>query len=102
MAYFELDTTLTPETKAMHKEVANFARQVMRPAGIELDKLPDPADVIAKLGKRRRVELLWRIALDVASALDHIHSKGLIHVSALKIPYHCFPWLTFHWKSVSN
>jgi len=38
-----------------------------------------PAEIIAKLGKRRRVELLWRIAVDVASALDHIHGKGLLH-----------------------
>ncbi len=38
-----------------------------------------PAEIIAKLGKRRRVELLWRIAVDVASALDHIHGKGLMH-----------------------
>jgi len=39
----------------------------------------NPAEIFAKLGKRRRVELLWRIATDVASALDHIHGKGLLH-----------------------
>jgi transcriptional regulator with GAF, ATPase, and Fis domain/tetratricopeptide (TPR) repeat protein len=38
-----------------------------------------PTEIISKLGKRRRVELLWRIAIDVASALDHIHGKGLLH-----------------------
>ena len=48
MAYLELDTTLSRETKAMLKEVTHFARNVMRPAGIELDKLQDPADVIAE------------------------------------------------------
>ena len=47
MAYLELDSTLSDEVKAVHKEVANFARKVMRPAGIELDKLADPADVYA-------------------------------------------------------
>jgi alkylation response protein AidB-like acyl-CoA dehydrogenase len=48
MAYFELDTTLSPELKAMQKELASFSRKVIRPAGIELDKLQDPADVYAK------------------------------------------------------
>ena len=47
MAYLELDPTLSDEAKAVQKEVANFARKVMRPAGIELDKLQDPADVYA-------------------------------------------------------
>ena len=47
MAYLELDSTLSSEVTAIQKEVANFARQVMRPAGIELDKLADPADVYA-------------------------------------------------------
>ena len=47
MAYLELDATLSEEAKAVQKEVANFARKVMRPAGIELDKLQDPADVYA-------------------------------------------------------
>lgn len=48
MGYIELDTNLSKESQAMHREVLNFATQVMRPAGTELDKLHDPADVIAK------------------------------------------------------
>ena len=32
----------------MQKEVRDFSRNVVRPAGIELDKLADPADVIAE------------------------------------------------------
>ena len=47
MGYKELDTELSKELKAMLKEIAGFARKVMRPAGIELDKMADPADVIA-------------------------------------------------------
>ena len=30
---------MSDELKAIHKEVANFARKVVRPAGIELDRL---------------------------------------------------------------
>jgi len=48
MGYQELDLELSKELKAMYKEIASFARKVMRPAGIELDKLADPADVYAK------------------------------------------------------
>lgn len=47
MPYRDLDFNLSKDTVAMQKEVRNFARKVMRPAGIELDKLNDPADVIA-------------------------------------------------------
>ena len=38
-----------------------------------------PTAWMPDLGQRRRVALLWRILTDVASALDHIHSKGLVH-----------------------
>jgi alkylation response protein AidB-like acyl-CoA dehydrogenase len=48
MPYRELDFNLSSETLAMQKEVRHFARNVMRPAGIELDKLSDPSDVIAE------------------------------------------------------
>ena len=48
MGYLELDMELSDEVKAIQKEVRKFAMDVMRPAGVELDKLLDPADVIAK------------------------------------------------------
>jgi alkylation response protein AidB-like acyl-CoA dehydrogenase len=48
MGYLELDMDLSDELKAMQKEVRKFAMDIMRPAGIELDKLQDPADVYAE------------------------------------------------------
>ncbi len=48
MGYLELDMHLSDEVKAIQKEVRKFAMGVMRPVGIELDKLQDPANVIAK------------------------------------------------------
>ncbi|MGB6065229.1 MAG: acyl-CoA dehydrogenase family protein, partial [Desulfomonilaceae bacterium] len=48
MSYREIDVNLTKEQIAMRDEVRKFGAEVMRPAGIELDKLHDPADVIAK------------------------------------------------------
>jgi alkylation response protein AidB-like acyl-CoA dehydrogenase len=45
MPYRELDLNLNKETLAMQREVQNFAKNVMRPIGIELDALHDPADV---------------------------------------------------------
>jgi alkylation response protein AidB-like acyl-CoA dehydrogenase len=47
MAFREIDFGLSKETEAMYKEVSRFATEEMRPIGIELDKMPDPADAIA-------------------------------------------------------
>ncbi len=48
MNYSDLDINLTAEQKMMRDTARKFGMEVMRPAGIELDKLADPADVIAK------------------------------------------------------
>jgi alkylation response protein AidB-like acyl-CoA dehydrogenase len=48
MGYLELDVTLSKEALAMRDTAQKFAMEVMRPAGIELDKMSDPEDVIAK------------------------------------------------------
>lgn len=48
MAIRDIDILVNKETKAMLKEVEKFSMEVMRPAGIALDRLSDPADVIAK------------------------------------------------------
>lgn len=48
MGYLELDPTLNEEQKAVQDMARRFAMEVMRPAGAELDKLSDPADVIAE------------------------------------------------------
>lgn len=46
MGYLELDLTLSEEAKAMQETVRRFALEVMRPKGIQLDKM-DPEAVIA-------------------------------------------------------
>ena len=48
MNYADLDFNLTDEQKAMRDVARKFGMEVMRPAGIELDRLADPADVIAE------------------------------------------------------
>ncbi len=48
MAYAEFDYNLTDEQKAMRDMVRKFGVEVIRPAGIELDQMADPADVIAE------------------------------------------------------
>jgi alkylation response protein AidB-like acyl-CoA dehydrogenase len=48
MGYLELDPTFNDEHKAVQDMARRFAMEVMRPAGAELDKLSDPADVIAE------------------------------------------------------
>jgi alkylation response protein AidB-like acyl-CoA dehydrogenase len=47
MAYREIDMNLSAETIAIQKEVQKFAKDVMRPVGIELDQMANPADVSA-------------------------------------------------------
>jgi alkylation response protein AidB-like acyl-CoA dehydrogenase len=45
--YTELNTGLTPEETALKTEVHRFAAEVLRPASLELDAMPDPEQVIA-------------------------------------------------------
>ena len=47
MAYPDLDLNVSNEGKAMLREVIKFSMEVMRPAGIQLDRLPTPEEVIA-------------------------------------------------------
>jgi alkylation response protein AidB-like acyl-CoA dehydrogenase len=47
MAYVDLDYDLNDEQKAARDMARRFAVEVMRPNGIALDRLADPADVIA-------------------------------------------------------
>ncbi len=48
MGLIELEQNLTDEQKAIRDEARRFFMNVWRPASIKLDKLADPADVIAK------------------------------------------------------
>ncbi|MDA3896595.1 MAG: acyl-CoA/acyl-ACP dehydrogenase [Desulfobacteraceae bacterium] len=48
MTFRDIDINVSKETKSMLKEVEKFSMEVMRPAGIELDRLSDPADAIKK------------------------------------------------------
>lgn len=48
MQYLDLNFELTDEQLALKKSVHKFAKEVIRPASIELDKLANPAEVIKK------------------------------------------------------
>jgi alkylation response protein AidB-like acyl-CoA dehydrogenase len=48
MGIRELDLNLTAEQKGMRDMVKKFGAEVVRPAGVELDRLHDPADVTAQ------------------------------------------------------
>ena len=47
MACPDIDLNVSNEGKAMLREVTKFSMEVMRPAGIQLDKFPTPEEVIA-------------------------------------------------------
>lgn len=47
MAYLELDSQIEGGLKTLYEKAGRFGMEVVRPAGIELDRLHDPADVIA-------------------------------------------------------
>lgn len=51
--YTELNMDLTKAQIAMKEETRRFAKEVLRPASLELDKIHDPAEVIAS-------PLFWR------------------------------------------
>jgi alkylation response protein AidB-like acyl-CoA dehydrogenase len=48
MSYADLDYDLTAEERAQRDLARRFGAEVMRPAGITLDRMADPAQVIAK------------------------------------------------------
>ena len=45
MALVDIEVGLTEQERAIADTVHKFAEEVMRPAGVELDRLADPADV---------------------------------------------------------
>src|SRR5690348_17003911 len=45
--YTDLCLTLTPQQHALKESIHQFARDVLRPAAMALDRMPDPQDVIA-------------------------------------------------------
>lgn len=47
MALVDLEITLTEEERRVRDTARRFAAEVLRPAGVALDRLPDPEDVIA-------------------------------------------------------
>ena len=48
MGLLELSVNLTDEQKTIRREARKFFKEVWRPAGIKLDRMADPQDVIAK------------------------------------------------------
>ncbi|MBI4765079.1 MAG: acyl-CoA/acyl-ACP dehydrogenase [Deltaproteobacteria bacterium] len=69
MGYLEMDLTLSDEAKAMHETIRKFGLEVMRPAGIKLDKMADPEQVIAK------GSVLWDV-IKTSRELG-IHKRGI-------------------------
>jgi alkylation response protein AidB-like acyl-CoA dehydrogenase len=55
MASIDLEAQLSDEERAVRETVHKFAEEVMRPAGIALDALADPQDVIAE------GSILWEV-----------------------------------------
>lgn len=51
----DIDVGLSEEERAIRDMTHKFAEEVMRPAGLELDRLADPSDVIA------RDSVLWNV-----------------------------------------
>ena len=62
--YRELDGRLTPEQQALKQQVHEFAKMVLRPTAMALDRLPDPQQVVD------RSSILW-------TALRAAYSQGI-------------------------
>ena len=65
----DIDIGLTDEDRAVRETCHQFALEVLRPAGRELDRLPDPADVIAPNS------ILWQV-------FDQYHRLGIGKLAA--------------------
>ena len=55
MALVDLEIGLSDEDIAVRETAHRFALEVLRPAGVELDRMPDPSDVIAP------ESVLWQV-----------------------------------------
>ena len=69
MGSIDYEVELTDEERSVQETVHRFAEEVMRPAGAELDAMPDPQDVIAE------GSILWEVfekhrALGLAEVTD--------------------------------
>jgi alkylation response protein AidB-like acyl-CoA dehydrogenase len=66
MALVDLEITLTDQERAIRDTARKFAREALRPAGAALDRLPDPAMVIAPNSVLWDVfKTYWELHLDV-------------------------------------
>ena len=71
MALADLEISLTDEERAIHDTARKFAQEVMRPAGAALDRLPDPAQVIAPSSVLWEVfKKYWALRLDALDTGD--------------------------------
>ena len=77
MNYADLDTNLSEEDRAVRDMTRRFALEVMRPAGIALDKLDDPADVIAEGSELWDVHRAYReLGLHKRGIPEHLGGLG--------------------------
>ncbi len=66
MPLADLESTLTDQERSIRDTARRFAQDVMRPAGVVLDRLPEPAGVIASQSKLWEVfDKYWDLHLDV-------------------------------------
>ena len=77
MAIIDIETGLNDTEEQVRETVHRFAEEVMRPAGTALDKLADPADVIAPDSPLWQVHEGYR-----ALGLDAIDSDPAIDPAA--------------------
>lgn len=82
----DLEVTLTDQERAIRDTARRFAHEVLRPAGEALDRLTDPADVIASKSVLWNVfNKYWALNLDVLDApggevpaMEHARMRFLI------------------------
>jgi acyl-CoA dehydrogenase len=84
MAITDIEVGLSDEQRAIRDNARKFADEVLRPAGIALDRLSDPAQVIAP------ESALWRVFEKSRElGLDQLESSGgdLSPVEAARVRY---------------
>ncbi|HYB92227.1 MAG TPA: acyl-CoA dehydrogenase family protein [Candidatus Binataceae bacterium] len=76
--YLELSTNIPKEYEALRESAHKFAKEVMRPASIELDRMADPRDVIAPDSPLRRVlKRAFELGFHIAALPTQMGGLGL-------------------------
>lgn len=96
MSYLDLDLNLTDEQIALKEGIHRFAREVLRPAGIELDALASPEEVLKSETYRRVFKQAYELGYHTILISDGYGGLGLepleVHIALEEMGWGSAGW----------